>query len=269
MNRKEGLELVFLGTAAAITLPAFFCTCTTCEDARKNPENRRTRSAVALLGKEISLIDVGPNIENQLEREGIRTVDNIFVTHWHYDHIGGLLGFGEPVSISKWGIIDLYGTEDVTERIERDYFWLKNWFNLHTVKVGDSIQTADASWTVVKTEHTKHSVGYVVDAGTRFAYLVDGVVPPPETVKELSGLDLLITEGTMDFLDVDWKNFKIDDAVAFWRETGIPECILTHVSCHGWENDRLVAGMTPEEREVYVSNHPGLRIAYDGMRLSI
>lgn len=269
MTGEEGLELVFLGTGAAITLPAFFCTCTTCEDARKNPEYRRTRSAAALLGKEITLIDAGPDIEFQLEREGIRKVDNIFVTHWHYDHIGGLLGFGEPISISKWGIINLYGTKDVTEYIEREYGWLMKWFNLHTIKVGDMIQTGDASWKVVKTNHTQHSVGFVVNARTKFAYLVDGIVPPPETVKELTGIDLLITEGTMDFLDEEWHNFKLDDAVAFWKQTGIPECILTHVSCHGWENGELVAGMTPDERKEYVSNHPGLMIAYDGMRISL
>ena len=267
MAEEDELELVFLGTAAAITLPAFFCKCATCEDARRNPENRRTRSAVALLGTETTIIDVGPDIEHQLEREGIRSVDNIFITHWHYDHIGGLLGFGEPVSISKWGTIHLYGTEDVTERIENDYPWLKQWFELHTIKVGDTIPTNDASWKVVKTTHTTHSVGFIVDAGTKFAYLVDGVIPPPETLSELEGLDLLVTEATMDFLDEEWHNFKLDDAVEFWKQTGIPECIFTHLSCHGWEDGNLVAGLTPNERKDYVKKHPGLRTAYDGMRV--
>ena len=269
MAGEEGLELVFLGTGAAITLPAFFCTCATCEYARRIPENRRTRSAVALLGNETTIIDVGPDIEHQLEREGIRTVDNIFITHWHYDHIGGLLGLGEPVSISKWGTIHLYGTEDVIGRIEREYGWLKQWFELHTIKVGDMIQTDDASWKVVKTTHTQHSVGFIVNTGTKFAYLVDGVIPPLETTKELVELDLLITEATMDFLDEEWVNFKLDDAVAFWKLTEIPECILTHLSCHGWKDGKLVAGLTPDERKEYERKYQNLRFAYDGMRVSL
>ncbi|MHA2193890.1 MAG: MBL fold metallo-hydrolase, partial [Candidatus Thorarchaeota archaeon] len=144
MVGKKEPEIVFLGTGAAITLPAFFCTCSTCEEAREDSSLRRTRSSLALLGEETTIIDVGPDIEHQLEREGIRTVDNIFITHWHYDHIAGLIGFGEPVSISKWGRIQFYGTEDVINRFERDYTWLKEWFDLHAIKPGDRIQLKDA-----------------------------------------------------------------------------------------------------------------------------
>ncbi|MHA2213583.1 MAG: MBL fold metallo-hydrolase, partial [Candidatus Thorarchaeota archaeon] len=130
MVTQQEQEIVFLGTAAAITLPAFFCSCSTCEDARKNPSLRRTRSSLALIGEETTIIDVGPDIEHQLEREGIRTVDNIFITHWHYDHFWGLPGFFEPVSISKWGRIQLYGTIDIIGRFERDYGEMKEWFEL-------------------------------------------------------------------------------------------------------------------------------------------
>jgi phosphoribosyl 1,2-cyclic phosphate phosphodiesterase len=269
MVGKKEPEIVFLGTGAAITLPAFFCTCSTCEEAREDPSLRRTRSSLALLGEETTIIDVGPDIEHQLEREGIRTVENIFITHWHYDHIAGLVGFFEPVSISKWGRINLYGTEDVIGRFERDYAWRKDWFELHVVKPGAKVQLKDAAWEVVKTTHTEYSVGYIVEAKSKFAYLVDGVVPPPETVSRLDGLDLLIVESTMDSLDVEWHNFKLDDAVKFWKETGIPKCVLTHLSCHGWKEDQLIAGMTPSERKDYESKHSGLTFAYDGMRVSL
>ncbi|MFW9967816.1 MAG: MBL fold metallo-hydrolase [Candidatus Thorarchaeota archaeon] len=267
MVAKQGIEIVFLGTAAAITLPAFFCTCSTCEKARENPSLRRTRSSLALLGEETTVIDVGPDIEHQLERERIRKVDNIFITHWHYDHIAGLVGFFEPVSITKWGRINLYGTEDVIARFERDYPWRKDWFELHTIEPGDRIQLKDATWEVVKTTHTENSVGYIVEAQTKFAYLVDGVVPPPETISRLDGLDFLIIEATMDSLDVEWHNFQLDDAVQFWKQTGISKCILTHLSCHSWKEGQLISGMTPTERKDFEGRHPGLTFAFDGMRV--
>ncbi|MHA2118748.1 MAG: hypothetical protein ACW98J_07500, partial [Candidatus Thorarchaeota archaeon] len=104
---------------------------------------------------------------------------------------------------------------------------------------------------------------------TKFAYLVDGVVPPPETISRLEGLNLLIVEATMDSLDVEWQNFQLDDAVKFWKETGIPKCILTHLSCHGWKDGQLIAGLTPSERKDYESKRKGLKFAYDGMRVSL
>lgn len=269
MDTKQQAEIVFLGTGAPIALPAFFCTCSTCEEARKNPSLKRTRSSLALLGEEITIIDVGPDIEHQLEREGIRHVNNIFITHWHYDHFWGLPGLFEPVSISKWGQIHLYATADIIDRFERDYGWMKKWFQLHTIEPGDRVQLIDATWEVVKTTHTEYSVGFVVDAKTRFAYLVDGIVPPPKTISRLQGLDLLITESTMDSLDAEWKNFQLDDAVKFWKTTDIPKCVLTHLSCHSWREGQMIAGLTASERSDFENMHPGLTFAYDGMRIRL
>jgi len=90
------LELVFLGTSAAIQVPSFHCTCEVCEAARKDPKHRRTRASVALLGEETVLIDASPDMEFQLEREAIRRIDRIFLTHWHFDHVWGLAALGEP-----------------------------------------------------------------------------------------------------------------------------------------------------------------------------
>jgi len=91
-NEPNGaLELVFLGTSAAIQVPSFHCTCEICETSRQTPEHHRTRASAVLLGKETVLIDAGPDMEFQLEREAIRRLDRIFITHWHYDHFGGIL----------------------------------------------------------------------------------------------------------------------------------------------------------------------------------
>jgi phosphoribosyl 1,2-cyclic phosphodiesterase len=35
------------------------------------------------------LIDAGPDLEFQLDRESIKQIDRIFITHWHYDHVWG------------------------------------------------------------------------------------------------------------------------------------------------------------------------------------
>jgi hypothetical protein len=77
-------------------------------------------------------------------------------------------------------------------------------------------------------------------------------------------------ESTMDSLDVDtWFSYNLDDALEFWKETGIPRCILTHLSCHSWKDDKLLPGLTPKERKVFEDNNPGLTFAYDGLRIEL
>jgi ribonuclease BN (tRNA processing enzyme) len=147
---------------------------------------------------------------------------------------------------------------------------MKNKVNLHPIQPGDILELPDATWEVVKTMHNEHSVGFIVRCALTFAYLVDGILPPPETLGCLEVCDILITEATMDYLDEDnWYNFSVAQAVDFWNQTGIPECILTHLSCHGWRNKRLVDGFSEEERASYAAALVGLRFAYDSMRISI
>jgi phosphoribosyl 1,2-cyclic phosphate phosphodiesterase len=149
--KEAGPELVFLGTAAALQLPAFFCSCSTCEVARRHPEQRRTRSSLALLGQETVLIDAGPDLDSQLEREGIRSVDRLFITHWHYDHIGGLGGLTEPAGIGHWPPIEIYLSAGVAFHFEQELAYMQPRIRLHPVEPGDCVALPDASWEVVKT----------------------------------------------------------------------------------------------------------------------
>lgn len=264
-------ELVFLGSSGALQVPAFFCRCEVCEAARRDPHQRRTRASLALAGQEITIIDAGPDLEFQLEREGIRRIDRIFITHWHHDHVWGLGSLGTSSFSAGWPRIDVYLPHQVAYHFDQELAYLRPDVNVHPVQPGDRFELPDATWEVVKTTHTDHSVGFVVESAQRFAYLVDGVTPPPETVARLPGLDLLIVEATLDELVLPeggtWENFSLEEAVAFWRQTGIEECILTHLSCHGWRDGHLVAGLSHAERLEYEAAVPGLRFAYDGMRV--
>ena len=267
-RHERSPELVFLGTGAGFLVPIFFCACDVCEAARRHPEHRRTRAAVALIGQETTLIDAGPDLEFQLERESIRQVDRIFITHWHYDHVWGLGALGGVGFASKSPPCVIYVPYQVVHHFEQSFAYLRNSINLHPVHPGDRIDLPDATWEVVQCNHTDHSVGYIIESTQTFAYLV-GSVPPADTVERLKGLDLLIPEATLDELDEEWREFSLPRAVEFWTKTGIPRCILTHLSCHSWKDGRLIAGMSHSERSTYESSVPGLTIAYDGMRVKL
>ena len=216
------------------------------------------------------LIDASPDLASQLERERIERLDRIFITHWHTDHVAGLPELAEPSALCRWPPLDVYVPAAVSHRFDRELAFLKPRLNVHAVVPGDVIALPDAHWEVVKTDHTEHSVGFIVRAGRTVAYLVDGVVPPAATLDRLQGCDLLVTEATLDELDaVGWKNFSVGQATDFWQQTGAPECVLTHCSCHSWQKGRLVPGWSEQERAAFERGHAGLRFARDGMRVGV
>jgi len=264
-------ELVFLGTSGTVQVPSFHCFCEVCEAARINPRHRRTRASIALIGQEVVLVDAGPDLEFQLEREAIRQVDRIFITHWHFDHIGGLAALGTPSKLAKWPRIEVYLPHQVVYHFDQELAYMKNRLNLHPVKPGDRFELPDATWEVVKTAHTEHGVGFIVESSQRFAYLGDGVMPPPETVERLKGLDFVILGATVDELFLRegerWADFSLQQALDCWKQIGVEKCILTHLSCHSWKDDRLVAGLSSSERTEYEKRIPRLKFAYDGMRV--
>jgi len=266
-------ELVFLGTSGAIQVPSFHCSCEVCTAARHNPKHRRTRASIALIGNEVVLVDAGPDLEFQLEREAIRRIDRVFITHWHFDHVNGLGALAEPSSLAGWPCIEVYLPREVMFHFDQELAYMRNRVNLHPIEPGDKFELPDASWEVVKTTHTDHSVGFIVDSSHKFAYLVDGVLPPPATLKRLKDLDFLILEATVDELLLRegerWMNFSLQQAIDCWRQTGVKKCILTHLSCHSWKNDRLVTGLSYSERLEYEARTPGLKFAYDGMRVKL
>ena len=276
INKKE---LIFLGSSGGIQVPSFHCSCRTCEDARNDPKLQRTRASALISGKENILIDAGPDIEFQLEREKITFIDSIFLTHWHYDHCFGLGAFPELGSHGTWEkkVIDLYLPQQDVKYFETIGFsWTKFRYNIHPIKPGDIIELHDATLEVVKTTHSIDSVGYIITTPNKtLAYLVDGVIPPEKTIDRLKefDLDFIILEGTLDELvlpeGVKWFNFFITEAINFWEGLQVQKCILTHASFHSWKNNKLIAGITQQDRKSFVESHSGLSFAYDGLRIEI
>jgi len=265
-KEEKRLRMVFLGTSGAIQVPAFHCVCSVCQAARANPQHHRTRASLALIGHETSIIDASPDIELQLEREGIRQVNRVFITHWHFDHVWGLGLLGDAASHVSWPPIDIYLPHELIYHFDQELAYIKSQVNIHPIEPGDRFELPDATWEVVKTTHTEHSVGFIVESSQRFAYLVDCAIPPVQTMERLKKMDLdfVILEATWDELDEQWWN--VEQAVACWQQQiGTERCILTHLTCHSWKNQQLIAGFSYKERLAYEAKTPGLKFAYDGM----
>jgi len=264
------VELIVLGSGAGMPLPLPFCECSTCQAARADPTLRRSRSSLAIHGRQTTLIDTGPDFELQLERESLRRVDNILITHWHYDHIAGLAALGEMPRLAGWPPVHIYLPALAASHFEQELAYTRRNVVLHPLDPGDTFTLADAQVEVVKTNHTRDSQGYILDTGTRWAYLGDGTVPPEASMARLNRLELLFLEATVDDLDLpSWSNQSLAQAVALWQRSGARRCLLTHLTCHRFLEGRLKAGLSAAERAAWAACYPGLGVARDGMRLAL
>ncbi len=82
-------QFTFLGTGTSTGIPEIGCTCHTCTST--DPRDKRLRtSALITDGDSSVLIDPGPDFREQMLRHGVKYLDAIFVTHEHYDHVGGI-----------------------------------------------------------------------------------------------------------------------------------------------------------------------------------
>ncbi|MNJ44474.1 Phosphoribosyl 1,2-cyclic phosphodiesterase [compost metagenome] len=185
--------LTFWGTGDAMGVPRVYCDCAVCQEARDTGINRRFRSLVAVLGEDGEfLIDCGPDWRSGMEARGKRFIENILVTHAHFDHIGGL---PEWADACRWlghkG--NLYAPREVLDVITSQFPWLKNNLNLYITDTGLKL----AGWSITgwKVNHGKNGYSYAYrleKQGYSWVYCSDAIDLTQEQKNLLQGLDFLV-----------------------------------------------------------------------------
>jgi len=119
-RNREGdvsMKLIFAGTGDALGIPAIGCGCKICTMAReKEGKNRRRRSSVILSNNSDTLLyDTPPTIGDVLNQNRIFHISAIFLSHKHYDHIGGITEFEYwPEKIPVYGNMSALGNFEIT-----------------------------------------------------------------------------------------------------------------------------------------------------------
>ena len=118
------MKLTILGSAAAEAVPAIWCPCENCMQARKNGgKDLRMRSAYLL--DDDTIIDAGPDLNAQSVRFGIcwEKILQILYTHPHLDHCNPQELTWRLSNFCKVpGKLELFGSPEVRQKILSEFF---------------------------------------------------------------------------------------------------------------------------------------------------
>lgn len=253
MNDK--LMIRFLGTGDAMGVPRVYCSCDVCEEARRTGHNRRFRSSLWLENGEGNLlVDCGPDWSAQMEGLGVRQVDQVLITHAHFDHIGGL---PELADACRWTgqRARLWAPLEVLDTIGAQFPWVKRHLDFEPFDRGAMMLGWHVRPFKVCHGHNGFSYAYRFErGGCAWVYCPDSIGLGEAEKAEMKQLDLLILGTSYVKEEAPYETrsvYDMDEAMDLIRELEPGAVWFTHMS-HGVD---LVKVVPP---------HPSVRLARTG-----
>lgn len=255
-----------LGTGAGPGAPSFFCDCKGCREAREYPAAARTRSGALLTTADQQiLIDAPPDLRQQLLREKISSVDALFITHWHYDHFGGIGELEYYVKLQRKRPIALYLPPSALTLFHNAFPALEEIFDVQTWEFFRPYPLGEIQITPLPARHGIETAGFLVtSAEISLAYFPDTAGLPPESLQLVQGGDYLICDAT--FSGENWfpnSHMSVAEAIELGQQAEVKTLILTHISVH------YSQPLTSAELQQLLAGHPNVQAARDGMVVSL
>lgn len=253
----ESLSITVLGSGTSAGVPTIGCGCAVCtsDDPR---DNRLRPSILVRFGQRNILIDTTPDFRQQALRAAIPRIDAILFTHSHADHIMGLDDI-RPFNYRQGGAIPIYGSAETLANVQNCFRYIFDSRKAQsavprlTPHVFDtqSINLFGLEFQPVRLLHGNETI-----YGFRFgaaAYLTDHSDIPPESMAQLTGLDVL-------FLDaLRYKphptHSTVERSLQSVEALSPRRAYFTHI-CHDISHART---------EATLPQH--VRLAYDGLEI--
>ena len=230
------MKLTFLGTGTSFGVPVIGCDCSTCTSS--DPRDRRTRhGALVELEKGRLLVDTPPELRLQLLAAGVDSVDSVWFTHIHADHIHGIDDL--RVFTVRRGDMPAYIASEYRPAIERHLQYIfddsfkppegssKPRVRLHAFEPGGSVEVLGRTFTPVLVPHGDVRVyGFRVgDLG----YVTDAKLLPDEAIAALRGVKVLVLNALW-FGKPHASHFNVEEAIEASRAVGAGRTYLTHLT---------------------------------------
>ena len=242
------------------------------------PHPQRTGSAYWLETTSCSiLLDCSPTAPARLAAESLpwHDVDAIWISHFHLDHVGGLLPLLGgmryfPAARERQKPLSIYGPRGIKELIRR-FDVVRNYRSLElpfaveivevepeeTFAIGPGVQAM--AW---KTPHTAESCALQISDGYRKLAYTSDTSFTPLLAAFAQGCDLLVIECSfVEKKPVD-SHLELAEAMHIIRRAKPQRAILSHLEAVWDEVDgkKLIAGFSPPCQ---------VELAADGMRVKV
>jgi phosphoribosyl 1,2-cyclic phosphate phosphodiesterase len=251
------MQVIILGSGTSHGVPVPGCDCEVCRSA--NPKNKRVRASILLrLDRKNVLFDTPPDFRSQAIANSISTIDAVFFTHAHADHIYGL----DDVRAysQRQGPIRCFAGEAAAAIIRKSFEYIFIGRNegggipqIELTVLNGPVELFGRTIEPIEIMHGKRPI-YGFRVGP-LAYLTDCSGIPPRSLERLHGLKLLIITG------LRWEphatHFSIGQSLEAAKPLRPERILFTHI-CHRLEHDATNALLPP-----------GAELAYDGMMVDV
>ncbi|MDD3118625.1 MAG: MBL fold metallo-hydrolase [Victivallales bacterium] len=212
------MKVTLMGSAAAEAVPALWCDCDVCRQARRNG-GKDIRMRTSYLIDRDTMVDFGPDAFSQTLRYGVdwTQLRRIVFTHAHEDHLNPVeFMWREPSYSRVTSRVKIIGSPRVLARLERETGHTCNELQLDPVPVGpgDRLDDGDLSLLCLKANHEDNSgqaLNFVLSRGGKNLLIANDTGWWDEEVwQQIAScrLDAAIIDATMGVATkyLDWRN---------------------------------------------------------------
>jgi phosphoribosyl 1,2-cyclic phosphate phosphodiesterase len=247
------MKLTFLGTGTSFGIPVVGCDCATCTSTDLRDKRTRHGALLETKGGRL-LVDTPPELRLQLVANRIASVDAIWYTHAHADHIHGIDDL-RIFTIRK--DLTAYVPSEYRSIFEQHFRYIfdesvqppegtnKPQITLVDVDAGVPVDIVGETFVPVTVPHGDCAV-YGFRVG-RLGYVTDAKLLPRETMNELRGVDVLVLNALW-FGKPHPTHLNIEEAIQVARDLDAKTTYLTHLTHrvrHAELLERLPSGVYP------------------------